>query len=98
MKMSQTSICRGRATSVKHGADGSLEVVYHNTAVVTRRADGTIILRTGGYKSATTRTRQNQASNQFNLGYGVFQKDYDWFVTYKGATLAFNGDEITLPA
>lgn len=96
--MSQTQKCRGTATKIKKGSDGSLVVTYHNTDVVTKLADGTIILKTGGYKSPTTRTRQNQASNEFGLGYGVFQKDFSWFVDWKGVTLPFDGDEITLPA
>jgi len=96
--MAQTHVCRGRATNIYHGEDGSLEVFYHNTCVVTRRADGTIVLRTGGWRTATTRTRQNQASNQFGLGYNVQQKDGNWLVHYKGATLAFDGMELVLPA
>jgi len=95
--MGQTAVVRGRATNVKE-VDGELVVRYHATDVVTRKADGTIILKTGGWKTLTTRTRQNQAAHQFNLGYSVQQKDYAWYVHYKGATLPFDGDEITLPA
>jgi len=32
----------------------------------------------------------NQTSNQFDLDFGVYQKDYEWFVdTPKGETLDF---------
>lgn len=95
--MAQTQICRGTATNVKQ-ENGELVVRYHSTDVVTRKADGTIILKTGGWRTNTTRTRQNQAAAQFGLGYRVQQKDYSWYVHYKGVTLPFDGDEITLPA
>jgi len=95
--MSQTQKCRGTATKVKKDENGNLSVVYHNTEVV-NVSKGVITLRTGGYKTATTRTRMQQASHEFRLGYGVFQKDYAWFVAWKGVTLPFDGDSITLPA
>jgi exopolysaccharide biosynthesis protein len=95
--MGQNRIVRGRATAVKTGPGDLLEVIYHNTTVVTRK-NGVVTLRTGGWRSATTLQRMRQAANQFSLGYLVYQKDFNWYVNYKGATLAFNGDEITLPA
>jgi len=97
MKMAQTQRLGKGNTTVKGNAAGDLSVVFHSTEVV-KKVNGVITLRNGGWRTATTRTRMNQASNQFGLGYTVTQKDYDWFVIYKGATLAFNGDEITLPA
>ena len=38
------------------------------------------MLDTCGWKSATTKTRMNQAANQFGLPYRVYQKDYVWYV------------------
>lgn len=38
----------------------------------------------------------NQASNQFGLGYSVYQKKGEWFVDYKGTTHKFDKDMITL--
>ena len=63
-------------------------VKYHNTDVVTFNPDQ-IILDSGGCVTATTRIRMNQASNQFNLGYKVYQKAFDWFVQYKGSIYPF---------
>jgi hypothetical protein len=83
-------------TSVRvNGAD--ISVVLHGTEVV-KRVNGVITLATGGWFTATTKNRQNQASNQFDLGYYVQQKAGNWLVHYKGATMAFDGNEITLPA
>ena len=61
-------------------------VVYHNTPVVKFNGDK-IILDSGGYKTLTTKTRMNQAANQFGLGFFVFQKGYDWYVDYQGTRL-----------
>jgi len=57
---------------------GRTTVIYHKTAVVEFDANK-IKFRSGGWWTATTRTRINQASNQFGLGYGVMQKDWQWY-------------------
>lgn len=63
-------------------------MVYHSTEVV--RATATIVtLDSGGYRTHTTKTRMNQAANQYGLGYQVFQKDFEWFVGYHGAVHPF---------
>lgn len=82
------------ATSVKT-ENGVTTVRYHQTDVV-EFTDTTIILRTGGWKSVTTKARMNQTSNVFDLGYGVFQKDRIWFVDYNGKTEEFVGDEFVI--
>lgn len=92
--MSQQHTVRGRATSV-FSENGNTNVVYHATKVV-RFNDKEIELNTGGWRTNTTKTRMNQASNQFDLGYVVRQKDYDWFVDYNGSTIPFNDSRITL--
>jgi len=48
-----------------------------------------IILDSGGGHTQTTKARMNQASEQYDLGYQVYQRDYDWFVDYQGQTLEF---------
>ncbi len=78
--MTQTHTIGKHATTVK--AAGVITYVrYHGTDVV-RFGPGTIILDSGGYHTATTKQRMNQTSNQFNLGYSVFQKDFEWFVEF----------------
>ncbi len=76
-------------------ADNHTKVVYHNTAVVSFDHES-IELNTGGWETATTKTRMNQASNQYSLGYQVYQRDYTWFVDYQGETFEFEGDRVTL--
>lgn len=75
-------------TAIVESANG-LSVVYHKTPIVSKNANGDITLNSGGYESVTTKKKMNQAANQFGLGFGVFQKNYVWYVTYKGQTLEF---------
>jgi len=74
--------------------DGKVEVVYHHTKIV-EATDQDVILRTGGWKTVTTKRKMNQASHQFGLGYHVFQKNNEWYVTTRlGQTFKFNGDTV----
>jgi hypothetical protein len=94
--MGQTQRISGRATNVFTDDEGILNVVYHATHVVRSFPSGKIVLDTGGWRTVTTKARMNQAANQFKLGYSVFQKDFDWFVAWKGKTLSFDERTITL--
>jgi hypothetical protein len=76
------------ATSITR-RDGILRVTYHGTDVVTVFPNGKIVLNTNGYQTATTKTRMNQASNQFGLGFQVWQKDFEWFVDIDGRTIPY---------
>jgi len=94
--MGQTQTIGRTATKVEHRGLETF-VRYHNTDVV--QFDSLYItLNTGGWETATTKLRMNQASNQFGLGYQVYQKNYDWYVvTPKGETLEFTGQRMTFP-
>jgi len=85
--MSQSQKVRGVATSVEK-RDGWMVVRYHSTDVV-RFNSQSIILDSGGWSTFTTKARMNQASNEFDLGYQVWQKDFVWFVSWKGEELEF---------
>ena len=54
-------------------------VRYHNTEVV-KFNERIAILNSGGWRTATTKRRINQASSQFNLGFTIYQRSGDWFV------------------
>jgi hypothetical protein len=85
--MVQTARVTGVATKV-YTEDGYTKVRYHRTVVV-MFDDKETILNTNGWASNTTKLRMNQASNQFGLGYYVFQKDYEWFIQTKSGTIPF---------
>jgi hypothetical protein len=94
--MSQTQTIGRTATKVEHRGLETF-VRYHNTDVV--QFDSLYItLDTGGWETATTKLRMNQASNQFNLGFSVYQKDFQWFVVIpQGETVEFTGRRMTFP-
>ncbi len=76
--MAQTQQVRGVATSIRTEY-GITYVRYHNTDVVEFSAEYAR-LKTGGWYTVTTKARMNQASNQFDLGYHVYQQDHAWYV------------------
>lgn len=92
--MAQQSKVSGRHTAI-HGGDGITIVTYHWTDVVIFDHEQ-ISLNSNGWRTATTKTRMNQASNQFELGYRVYQKDYDWFVQLPDKSVVPFGDEMVI--
>lgn len=86
--MAQTHTFKGTARA-QLTVNGARHYVYHRTAVVIVNSDRTIRLDSGGWRTATTRTAMNQASNQDELGFRVFQRAGDWLVTWQGRELPF---------
>lgn len=84
--MSQTQEVRGVKTAVFVDDEGMTRVIYRGNCVVAFDQDK-IVLDTCGWPTHTTRTRMNQASNQFALGYRVYQKDFRWYVEIDGMKL-----------
>lgn len=78
------------------GNNDAGRVIYHSTAIVVWDAD-MIRLDTGGRFSVTTKRKMNQASHQFNLGFGVRQRNGVWFIDLDecGEVLKFSGDAVT---
>lgn len=76
--------------------DGWQCVVYAETIIV-RWNDDTILLNTGGWKSVTTKRKMNQASAQFGLGFGVFQRKSAWYVQIgDNKPVQYLGDTFTI--
>lgn len=86
--MAQTHTFKGTARA-QLTVNGARHYVYHRTAVVIVNSDRTIRLDSGGWRTVTTRAAMNQASNQDELGFRVFQRDHEWFVTWQGRELPF---------
>ena len=89
--MARQDVIGTHKTTVKK--DGNkLRVTYHWTDVVTVWDDGgghCVKLDANGWQTATTKTRMNQASKQFDLKYYVFQKNFEWFVKVGDKVLDF---------
>lgn len=78
-----------RATTVIPDGEGWNACIYHQTKVV-RWNRSQVTLNSGGFQSATTKKRMNEVSEHYGLGFQVFQKGGDWFVTVRGGkTLPF---------
>lgn len=84
------------ATTVTGNSLDNIRVTYHSTDIVTvTKVKGKlrITLDTGGWFTPTTKTRMNQASNQFGLGYRVYQDKGSWYVKkYNGKEIPFVGN------
>lgn len=75
------------ATNIRH-ENGKTILRYHSTDVVAVSGHN-VTLDSGGWRSATTKTRMNQAANQWGLDFHVFQKNGEWFVMTEQATFPF---------
>ena len=91
--MAQTQQVRGVETTILTEND-TTKVIYRGTVVVEFSPDQ-IKLNSGGWRTVTTKTRMNQAANQFVLGYEVYQRDFAWYVGWKGKPIPFE-DRMTL--
>lgn len=90
--MSQTQEVRGVATSIRT-AGGTTYVRYHGTDVVAFNSRH-VWLDSGGWQTVTTKLRMNQASNQFDLGYRVYQKDFQWYVNTPNGVVEFQDNMV----
>ncbi len=82
-------------TTVK--SQGNMTIVtYHDTDVV-KILNGAARLCSGGFYTTTTKTRMNQTSNVFGLGYQVYQRNFYWWVSYQGEEWPFEDGMICHP-
>ena len=93
----KTTIKTSSVNTLPNGQPNKItSVCYHNTIVV-KFDNYKIELDNGGYYTPTTKRRMNQASEEFNLGFKVFQKDYTWYCKYENKFFSFTGNRLTLP-
>ena len=79
----------GKYQTSIYSSDGFTNVRYFDTIVVSFSTTE-IHLNSGGWMTVSTKTRMNQTSNQYGLGFSVFQKDFKWFVSYNGKVRPFS--------
>jgi len=59
-----------------------IEVFLHGNHIASvDTATNDLTLFDGGWQSNTTKSRLNALCNEFATGFGVFQKNWDWFVS-----------------
>src|SRR5438046_8308104 len=91
--MPQTREVHGVATSVRTNGEWT-HVRYHDTDVVSFTRDK-IVLRSGGWETATTKLRMNQTAAQFGLGFKVYQRQHKWRVYVTGRSVVAFVDGMT---
>ena len=65
-------------------------VVLHRTAIaVYDHNTQALKLNTGGYTSNTTKSRLNAILDELMYGAKVFQKNWDWYLSYNNQTVDF---------
>lgn len=86
-------------STLRLGSPDECHITYHARHIVCFN-NNFIALRHNGYLTMTTRTRMNQAANQFGLGYLVYQRTIHgrkkWYVSWCGMQLPFTSDGIIL--
>ena len=65
-------------------------VVLHRTAIATYDHNTQALkLNTGGWHSVTTKSRLNAILQELITGARVFQKQFDWYLSYNNQTVDF---------
>ena len=93
--MSQEQVIPRYKTLLRHLSGGQTEVIYYETVIV-QFDDREIWLDTGNWWTASTKSRMNQVSRHFDLGFRVFAKNSTWYVEYQGKTHEFAVTKIQL--
>jgi len=78
----------GKTGTQVYTDENSTNVIYHGTRVVGFNYKR-IVLDSGGHKTTTTKKRMNETSEQFGLGFHVYQKKRNWYVVYREETVPF---------
>jgi len=73
-----------------HKDNGTRVIRLHLTDIITFHPDGSVTLNSGGYKTATTKSRINELAPVI-----ITQKSSVWYVYYSGKEYIFK-DGITL--
>ena len=70
-------------TSVRTSADGIESQIYlhHNLIGSYNHPRRELTIFDGGWQSNTTKSRLNALLDEFAYGLGVFQKDFEWFIS-----------------
>ena len=73
--------------------DGRTQVIYHGSVIVCFNSNK-VILSSHGWRTSSTKQRINQASEEFGLGFTVYQKNWNWYVNCKGGSLDIASSQV----
>lgn len=66
------------------GEGEQLRVILHATPVITKMPDGSIVLNSNGYKTATTKVAINRGLNLLGVKCVLWQNKGSWYVNHNG--------------
>lgn len=75
--------------------DCDVIVTYQSTQIVKFNSER-IVLNFGGWDSVTTRRKMNQASKQYDLGFSVYRKKGETYISFMGKTVEYSGHALEL--
>ena len=85
-------------TTVRYSNETNCSSVYlhgHNIATLDHTTNA-LRLSSCGYETVTTKSRLNAILEEVKYGCRVFQKQFEWFISYQGQTESFwNGMILT---
>ena len=90
----------GSNTTVITEGDESTVMLHGNHIATYNHSLKELELFDGGWQSNTTKSRLNALCNEFATGFGVFQKNWNWFISdfsgvakpfFDGAIVDYNG-------
>ena len=88
----------GSNTTVRYSNETNCSSVYqhgHNIATLDHTTNA-LRLSSCGYETVTTKSRLNAILEEVKYGCRVFQKQFEWFISYQGQTESFwNGMILT---
>ena len=89
--LSNKSNWAGSNTTVTYNDSTNCSSVYlhgHNIATLDHTTNA-LRLSSCGYETVTTKSRLNAILEEVKYGCKVFQKQFEWFVSYQGQTETF---------
>lgn len=72
---------------------GETVVRFHQTDIVRIHEDGSVLLNSGGFRTATTKSRMN---DYLPPGVSLFQKDGEWYIRHSNKLLTPYEDRMTV--
>ena len=89
--LSNKSNWAGSNTTVRYSNETNCSSVYlhgHNIATFDHTTKA-LKMSSCGYETVTTKSRLNAILDEVKYGCKVFQKQFEWFVSYQGQTESF---------
>ena len=85
-----TSFAKGNRSVSINEFDGSVEVRFHGHHICSIKGRSNVFINNCGYWTVTTKQILNEILRDV-LGYGLFQRNFDWFVSTAQGDVEYTG-------